>query len=154
MLCMKTMKQKFRVPIGFSDHTTSNEASLVAVTLGAEIIEKHFTLDKKLKGPDHALSADPKEFAALVKSLKIVNKIKGQPKKELVEGKKIVFLIRRSLFATRTIKAGEKIKIDDINISRPAKGIQPKFINKVIGKKPTKTIKKNSPITWNCFNKL
>ena len=131
----KDLKKKFKVPIGFSDHTTSNETSLIATALGAEIIEKHFTLDKKLPGPDHALSADPKEFKNFVKSIKLVNEIKGKNKKTLVEGKSLAKAIRRSIFANRTIKSGSIIKIDDIKISRPVIGIEPKYMNKIIGKK-------------------
>ena len=148
LLCLEDLRKKFKVPIGFSDHTTSNETSLIATALGAEIIEKHFTLDKKLPGPDHALSADPKEFKNFVKSVKLVNEIKGKNKKTLVEGKSLAKAIRRSIFAKRTIKSGSIIKIDDIKISRPVIGIEPKYMNKIIGKKIIKTIPKEAAIKW------
>ena len=99
--------KKYLGLIGFSDHTTSNEAALVATSLGAEIIE-NFTLDKTLVGPDHALSSDPEEFKSLVKSLKIINTIKGNNYKKPVEKRELTFLIRRSLFVNRTLKPGEK----------------------------------------------
>ena len=147
------MKKIFKVPIGFSDHTTSNEAALVATSLGAEIIEKHFTLDKTLVGPDHALSSDPEEFKSLVKSLKIINTIKGNNYKKPVEKRELTFLIRRSLFVNRTLKPGEKIKNDDIIISRPARGIEPKHLEKIVGKKIIKSIKKGSALNWSHFKK-
>lgn len=152
--CIKTMKKIFKVPIGFSDHTNFNEPSLIAVALGAEIIEKHFTLDKKLDGPDHALSANPEELYSLINSLKKVNKIKGEKNKKLFEGKNLARMIRRSLFLNKTIRAGEKVNFQDITVSRPAIGIEPKYLNKVIGKKVKRTLVKGSALKWSHFNNI
>ena len=88
------------------------------------------------------MSADPKEFKNFVKSVKLVNEIKGKNKKTLVEGKSLAKAIRRSIFAKRTIKSGSIIKIDDIKISRPVIGIEPKHMNKIIGKKQLKLFQK------------
>ena len=120
---MTTIADTFSLPVGYSDHSAGTLASVVAVTLGATMIEKHFTLDKGLEGPDHLASLDVQELHELVAQIRAVPVILGSPQKECqpVEvGNKAV--VRRSLVATRDIVAGEMIGEADIECQRPASG--------------------------------
>tara|TARA_B100000401_G_scaffold395524_1_gene304518 strand:+ start:230 stop:1231 length:1002 start_codon:yes stop_codon:yes gene_type:complete len=148
LLAMKTLEEKFRVPIGFSDHTHGNEISLAAISLGANIIEKHFTLDKGLEGPDHSLSSDPKEFENLVQSSVNISMAFGKKEKQAVESKDLIKQIRRSIFANSNIISGTILEKNMISITRPEIGIQPRYLNDILGKKIKNTINKGSPITW------
>lgn len=147
---IRTLKQEFHVPVGFSDHTMEISVPIGAVTLGANIIEKHFTLDRNLEGPDHPYALDPDELAAMVKGIRDVEKALGSGIKNiadsemqgLVEG-------RRSIFAKVNISKGTTITSDMLAILRPAVGIAPKNVEKIIGKKARKDIKSYEPILWN-----
>ena len=120
---MTTIAEKFGLPVGYSDHSAGTLAAVIAVTLGATMIEKHFTLDKSLEGPDHLASLDVQELHDLVAQIRAVPVILGSPEKECqpVEvGNKAV--VRRSLVAARDIAAGEEISEADIECQRPASG--------------------------------
>ncbi|MDB2324455.1 N-acetylneuraminate synthase family protein [Alphaproteobacteria bacterium] len=123
--CIKTLSEKFGKTVGFSDHTEGLTVPLAAVACGALIIEKHFTLDKNADGPDHKLSADPVEMAELVKISKLVSSSLGNGKKELVEGGEVQTAIRRSISVSKPVKAGEKIELSNLEITRPASGTPP-----------------------------
>ncbi len=149
---MIALREKFDLPIGYSDHTDSFLVSLAAVSLGANIIEKHFTLDKSLWGPDHTASADVAELAALVKSIRDVELSLGsfdkKPTKIELKNKKVM---RRSICANRDIKEGEIISKDMISIKRPGIGLEPKHIAAIIGKKINKDIAKDNFLTKDYF---
>jgi N-acetylneuraminate synthase/N,N'-diacetyllegionaminate synthase len=119
------------------------------VSLGAVIIEKHFTLDNNLPGPDHFLSLNPKKFKEMSIGIRSINKAKGNyekvPTKQEVPN---IFPGRRSIMAGCDIKKGEKISLSKLKIIKPAKGIAPKFLDFVVGRKAKKNIKKYQPITW------
>ena len=142
-----TMKKKFGIPIGWSDHTKGIEVCVAAAGLGANIIEKHYTLDRHAKGPDHMLSANPKEFSQMVNMIRIMETSKGTGKKypALCEIKNIKD-IRKSLVASHEIQKGTTITKDMINIKRPGTGLEPKYFTKIIGKKAKKTILFDEPI--------
>ena len=146
---MNTLRQKFKVPVGFSDHTTGIIAPIIAVSLGAAILEKHFTLDKNLPGPDHHASLNPKELQEMVKAIKQITKALGdgikRPANIEVDIKPIA---RRSIIAKVDISTGEMIKKDMLDIKRPAIGIEPKYFEEIIGKKVKRMIRKDEPITW------
>ena len=144
--CINTLKKNFNCIVGFSDHTIGIVAPTVAVSLGAKIIEKHFTLDKKLPGPDHALSADPTEMKALVDRLKEVNESLGSDQKFLVEGKNLQKAIRRSLVVNRDIEKGEIISESMLETKRPAIGLDSDEKEYFIGKKVKKRINVDQPI--------
>ena len=133
--CINEMKSKYKIPIGFSDHTVGNNASISAVAIGADLIEKHFTLDKSLDGPDHKLSSDPKEFKELVQGIKIAFLARGINQKEMVERPESVVAMRRSITSDVQITKGTIIKKNMLVIRRPGDGIQPENIHKVIGLK-------------------
>lgn len=146
---IQEMGEIFKVIVGFSDHTQGIIASMVAVALGASVIEKHFTLDKALPGPDHCLSLDPKEFQAMVRDIRMVEEALGSAAKEPAASElPIQKLARRGLKAKIEIKEGESITGEMIAILRPATGIAPKHLKEVIGKRAKKTIKRNEAITW------
>lgn len=144
-----TLKQAFQVPVGFSDHTTSILTPVAAVAVGAAIIEKHFTLSKKLPGPDHRSSFEPNQFGEMVKNIRKVEKALGSPKKKLVAAEiKIRELARRSLVAKVDIPAGTRITEDMLSIKRPGTGVPPKYKKVMIGKIAQTDIKQDQVLTW------
>lgn len=146
---LKTYKQAFGAIIGYSDHSPGDVVVLGAVALGAKVIEKHFTLNKKDKGPDHPHSMEPREFAEMVKKIRQLEKALGSGRKQVEkEESETVIVQRRGLYVNRAIAAGEKIKIGDIDILRPALGILPKFKAIIAGKKVKRDIKAGEPLKW------
>lgn len=142
----------FKVPIGYSDHTLGNDACLIAVSMGACIIEKHFTLDKKMKGPDQQLSADVKEFRDLVNRIRYYEKSIGSPRKgptqsEIIPKK----LMRKSIGVQMDILAGTKITKQMLCMIRPGTGISPIEINRIVGKKIKRNVKKGKLLQWKMF---
>ncbi len=130
------LKKKFGLKLGYSDHTTSQEVPIIAVALGAKIIEKHFTLNKNLKGPDHVASFNPKEFKELVENIRKTEVILGKNEKIVTASeKKNKSLVRKSLVAKKAIEKGEKFNNNNITIKRPGNGISPSKFFQVIGKK-------------------
>lgn len=144
------IKKKFKYSVGFSDHSLGHAASVASVALGAKVIEKHFTINKKFKGPDHNASSSPKEFKKIVdeiKKLEIImgNDIKKCQKEELQMSR----VSRKSLTLTKSLKKGDKIKFENLCLKRPGTGIFFKDINKVLGKRLKKNLKKNYQIKFN-----
>ena len=142
-----TLKNSFKLNIGFSDHSLGVQASIAAVALGAKFIEKHITLSKKLKGPDHRASLNPKEFKFMVQSIRIVEKILGDKIKKITKSeKKNIYIVRKSIVALTKIKKNEKFSNFNITCKRPGTGISPLFFKKLIGKKSIKNFNKNDLI--------
>ncbi len=136
---MSTIKKKFEVKVGYSDHTLGFEVALGAVALGAEVIEKHFTLDKNRMGPDHSASLDPEELEKFIKSLKnlkiaLGDGIKKPSKSEI----KNIIPSRKSIVAQKSIKKGEIFSEENLTCKRPANGISPMYWDKIIGRKSDK----------------
>jgi N,N'-diacetyllegionaminate synthase len=140
---MKTMEFAFDCPVGFSDHTAGIGASPWAVAAGACVIEKHFTLDRNMPGPDHRASIEPEELTELVKTIRNVEAALGdgikRPMPCEIANKPIM---QKSLVATRTISAGDVVQPDDLTSKRPGSGLQPKWFDRVVGKKVAKQIQK------------
>ena len=146
---MITLKQAFGFPVGYSDHTPGIEVALAAVALGAVAIEKHFTLDRNLPGPDHRASLEPGELKEMVASIRNVEKSLGSSiKRPFGEEAQNRAISRRSLVATTDIAAGMTITRDMIGIKRPGTGIPPKYLNTVEGSKALKSIRQDELITW------
>ena len=142
-----TLRNIFKLNIGFSDHSLGVQASIAAVALGAKVIEKHITLSKKLKGPDHKVSLDPKEFRFMVQSIRIVEKVLGNKIKKITKSeKKNIYIVRKSIVASTKIKKNEKFSNSNITCKRPGTGISPFFFKKLIGKKSMKNFNKNDLI--------
>jgi len=149
---MQTLAAAFQLPVGYSDHTLGIEVPVAAVAMGAKIIEKHFTLDKNLPGPDHKASLEPDELKEMVKAIRNIEKALGDGiKKPNISEIEIMKVARRSLIATRDIRAGEVIKESDIAIKRPGTGILPKFKEIVIGMKLINDIRQDEPFRWENF---
>ncbi|MBI3616066.1 MAG: N-acetylneuraminate synthase [Candidatus Omnitrophica bacterium] len=131
---MVTMGSRFSVPIGYSDHTLGSEVALAAVALGACVIEKHFTLDRNLPGPDHRASLEPAELAALVKGIRVVESALGHGRKEpSVSEAETARIARKSLVALRDIPAGTSLTRKFIGVKRPGDGLPPSMLTRVIG---------------------
>ena len=134
-----TLRNSFKINIGFSDHSLGIQAGIAAVALGAKVIEKHLTLNKKLKGPDHRASLDPKEFKFMVQGIRIVEKTLGDKIKKITRSeKKNIYIVRKSIVAKKNIKKGEKFTIDNITTKRPEGGLSSIYWEKVIGRKAIK----------------
>ena len=166
---MDTLKQMYQIPVGFSDHTTDLLSSKVAIARGANIIERHFTLNKKMEGPDHILSSDKKEMIELVKTKKFFNKW-NKWKEEVGKNPKLISNIKlilgdgikkiqpneyitinsqkKSLYAKKKIKRGEKFTSKNICIKGPVVGLMPKYYEMIINKKSINNIEEDHPITW------
>jgi sialic acid synthase SpsE len=132
---MHTMAVAFGTPVGYSDHTLGTEVSLAAVALGACVIEKHFTLDRKLPGPDHRASVEPQELTALVQGIRIIEAALGNGRKEPAAGEvNTKAVARKSLVAARDIPAGATLTADLIAIKRPGTGLPPEMRASLIGR--------------------
>lgn len=146
---MQTIKNVTNCIIGYSDHTTSTITPAVAVALGAKVIEKHFTLDKNLPGPDHKASLKPEELKQMVQNIRFTETILGLEEKKPTESeKKIMKVIRKSIVAAQDIAKGTIITKDLLIIKRPNTGIKPKFMGGVVGKITIKDIKHDQIISW------
>lgn len=147
LLAMRTVSQNFGHPAGYSDHTLGIEVPIAAATLGAEVIEKHFTLDRNMEGPDHKASLEPSELAEMVKSIRNIEKALGHGVKEVKESERAnITAARRSIVAARDIKKGEIIKDEDLRAKRPATGLSPMMWDKVIGTKAVRDFAKDELI--------
>ena len=141
------LKKKFNIRVGFSDHTTGVEASIAAATLGAQVIEKHFTISKKMKGPDHSSSIDFKELEFMIKSIRNIEKGLGKFGKYVSKAeKKNKLSVRKSIVAFKQIKKGTLFTKDNLITKRPGTGISAIKWKKVLGKKARKNFEKNEQI--------
>jgi len=144
---IQTLSDYFQVSVGYSDHSLGIDASIIAVTLGAEIIEKHFTLDKNQEGPDHQASLEPKELKRLISSIRGVESILGSNKKApTINEEKNKIVSRRSLVAKREIRQGNIFSMDNLTNKRPGNGISPFELWTYIGKKSKNNYNKDDQI--------
>lgn len=133
---MKTMADAFGVEVGYSDHTKGIEVPVAAVALGATIIEKHFTLDRNMEGPDHKASLEPDELAQMVSSIRHIEKALGSAdKKPSPSEMKNIEVARKSIVASTHISAGEVFTENNLTVKRPGSGISPMRWNEVLGQK-------------------
>jgi len=135
LLAMLTIKDKLKVSVGYSDHTLGIEVAIAAVALGASVIEKHFSLNKDMVGPDHKASLDPGELSDLVASIRNIEKALGSGHKKLSLSEAInIGIVRKSIVAARGIKKGELFNDDNLAIKRPGTGITPMKWDYLLGK--------------------
>ena len=150
-----SLKKKIGCPVGLSDHTLDTIIPAFAVIMGANVIEKHFTINRKMKGPDHPFSLEPNELKQMVENIRKSEKsmgsgIKKPTKKEIKKEK----LIRRGIVATKNLKKGEKITLSNISTKRVGAGaILPKYYKKILGKKILFDIQNDEKITWRTISK-
>jgi len=151
LAAMQTLMQAFpQLDIGYSDHTLSPIACLCAVAMGARVIEKHFTYDKKADGPDHMLSADPAEMKWLVEAVRNFEIMRGSGIKRPAESEKPTRRNnRKSVVLNRGVKAGERLSEEDIAVKRPGYGIAPKYFEQIVGRTVAADMEKDAVLTWN-----
>lgn len=150
---IETLKNDFPdVGVGFSDHVAPDNSMMtlaVAYMLGAEVIEKHFTLDKTLPGNDHYHAGEPEEFKIAIENFKWIDKVLGSGVKKVLECEKVPRReARRSLVLTRNIKKGEILKEEDLMPKRPGTGISPEYAEIVIGRTVVKDLEEDTILTW------
>ena len=144
---MKTMMNKINVLVGYSDHTTGIQVPIMAASLGACVIEKHFTLDKNMSGPDHIASLEPDELKKMVDSIRNVSKIMGSGvKRPNASEVSMIKTVRKSVVAIADIKKGEIYSLQNLAIKRPGTGISPIHFYEIIGRVAKKDIKNDSLI--------
>ena len=144
---MLTLKKRFNLEVGYSDHSLGTQVPIIAVALGAKVIEKHFTISKKMVGPDHVASLNPKELISMVKLIRSTETILGKSEKLVsTSEKKNILVARKSLFAAQHIKIGEKFSLQNLVCLRPGSGISPMQIDKIYGQKAKKNFSKGKLI--------
>jgi len=149
---INTLKQAFKVPVGLSDHTFGLFTSIVAMSIGASLVERHFTLDRFMDGPDHILSSEPSEMSDLVSKAKLIPIIKGDGIKRIEGGEYLnLNLQRKCLYFSTDLKAGTKLTKDSLVVKGPGGGILPKYLNVLLGKTLLKDVERDSPLTWDLF---
>ncbi len=150
---IETLKKNFPdVRVGFSDHVAPDDGMITLATaylLGAEVIEKHFTLDKTLLGNDHYHAGDPEDFKKAIANFKLIGDILGSPKKTVLECELVPRReARRSLVLTRDMKKGEAISERDVMAKRPGTGISPQYTEIVVGRKILQDLAEDTVLTW------
>lgn len=146
---MQTIGREIRVPIGYSDHTLGIAVSIAAVALGATVIEKHFTIDKSMSGPDHSASLNPDELKAMVDSIRAVAQCLGSATKAPTATElPIRALVRRSVTLLRDIEAGTTLQVDDLALLRPGTGIPPAELDRVAGRQARKAMTAGTTLNW------
>jgi len=147
--CLTTLREAFHLPVGYSDHTRGIEIPLAAVALGATIIEKHFTLDQTLPGPDHRASLEPRELKKMVQGIRNVESALGDGLKSPTTSEmKNRNLVRKSLVAAKDLQAGDRLAPDDLIPKRPGQGMSPCLKPLVIGAVLQKDLSRDSLLTW------
>jgi sialic acid synthase SpsE len=146
---MQTLAQTFGIPVGYSDHTEGTLISAVAAALGATVVEKHFTLSRRLPGPDHKASLEPDELARMVTEIRTVERslgdgIKGPTKAELA----VREVVRRSVTLRRAVRSGTVISNEDLILLRPGGGILPREMKQVIGKVAGRDLAAGQTLRW------
>lgn len=138
---MVTMREKLNINVGYSDHTSGIEIPIAATALGASVIEKHFTLDKSMEGPDHKASLEPMELEKMIASIRIVEKAMGNGVKEPSDSEsKNINIVRKSIVAKHNIPSGNVFTEENLTTKRPGTGISPMRWNEVIGKVASRDI--------------
>lgn len=147
---MESMRKIFGIPVGYSDHTKGIEVALAASALGAEIIEKHFTLDNSMEGPDHAASLNPEELKSMVRNIHNIREALGSAVKTVSHSEMTnMAAARKSIVASRHINKGEIFSEDNLTVKRPGTGISPMLWDEIIGKKATVDYEKDEIIREN-----
>lgn len=149
---IETMRQAFGVPVGWSDHTPGWLAAVIATSLGAAVIEKHFTTDRGRPGPDHRFALEPDELAEMVRAIRDTEAALGDGIKRRAAAEDDLYVTaRRSLFAARAIESGAVIGPDDVAVLRPGTGLEVADIDKVVGRTARRRIERHEPLSWDMF---
>jgi len=146
---MLTLAREFGLPFGYSDHTLGNEACLAAVALGAQVIEKHFTLDQRLPGPDHKAAIEPEGLAEMIRLVRIVVRTLGDGVKKPTKSEAVNILpVRKSIVAARSVRRGDVLTEDALTTKRPGTGVSPMRWHTVLGRLAQRDYARDDPIVW------
>lgn len=149
MRFMDTLRTAFEKPVGFSDHTLGTNVGVVAAARGATIVEKHFTLDRSMDGPDHTASLEPEEMASFVDGIRTAEAALGRTKRNISdEEEDNIDQMRRSIHLRRSLDSGTEIAADDLKVVRPFEGIDPWHVEDVVGRQLDTGVEANEPLTW------
>lgn len=149
---MTTMRDELQLPAGYSDHTLGVEIAVAAAALGAAVIEKHLTLDRTLPGPDHAASLEPAEFSSMVRQIRAVSSALGDGVKRPAPcEEKNLAAARRGLVAAADLPAGHRLERSDLAAKRPATGISPADVDRVLGKPLKRALRRDEALTADCL---
>jgi sialic acid synthase SpsE len=147
------LAQRYGVPIGYSDHTTSPMAGGFATSAGASIVEKHLTYDRSARGPDHAASADPTQFMRYVKLIREADLLRGTPGKRVLDAEQDVRKVsRQSLVLRRSLKAGERIREEDLTVQRPGAGVPAAQVQLAIGRMVKASVTAGTMLQWDMLD--
>ena len=147
---IQTLRDAFpRLTVGYSDHTMGTTACICAAAMGAQMLEKHFTCDKRADGPDHMHSADPDEMRAIVDAVRTFEIMRGHGIKMPAEAERTTRRNnRKSIVLCRDVKAGERIDAQAVDIKRPGYGIAPKFLEQIMGRRAARDLEKEDVLRW------
>tara|TARA_B100000315_G_scaffold233830_1_gene247314 strand:+ start:1 stop:801 length:801 start_codon:yes stop_codon:yes gene_type:complete len=145
---MKTLESKFQTKVGYSDHTKGSHVAIAAVSLGASVIEKHLTLNKQLKGPDHSASIEPREFIKFVESIRTTEEILGSYQKKPTKSEiRNINYARKVIVASKSISKGEKLNLKNVTVKRAGAGLSSLYWDKVIGSKAKQNYRADQKIS-------
>ncbi|HHV28942.1 MAG TPA: pseudaminic acid synthase [Clostridium sp.] len=142
------LKDTFNVPVGLSDHSLGSISAIMAVAMGASIIEKHFCLSRRIKNPDSSFSMEPDEFRKMVEDVRAAEKSIGKVSYSISENEAVSRSHRRSIFVVKDIKKGEVFTEENIKVIRPADGLEPKYFEQVLNRKASEDIERGTPLKW------
>lgn len=142
------LAQAFHVPVGLSDHTLGISVPVAAVSLGACILEKHFTLSRDIPGPDSAFSLEPQEFKTMTQAVHTAEKALGEVCYTVTEHETASRTFRRSLFVVKKMKVGEKFTLENVRSIRPGQGLHPRYLDEIIGRRASQDIRPGTPLSW------
>ena len=145
------LQETFKVPVGLSDHSMGSVSAVTAVALGAKIIEKHFCLSRDLGGPDSSFSMEPAEFKQMVMDVNMAAKAVGEVAYRVSEEERSNYAVRKSIFVSKDIKAGEILTPENIRVVRPGYGMSPKFYEEVLGRKALRDLSFGEPLDMGMF---
>ena len=145
------LQETFKVPVGLSDHSMGSVSAVTAVALGAKIIEKHFCLSRDFGGPDSSFSMEPDEFKQMVCDVNMAAKAVGEVAYRVSEEEKSNYAVRKSIFVSKDIKAGEILTPENIRVIRPGYGMSPKFYEEVLGRKALRDLSFGEPLDMGMF---
>lgn len=148
LLTLQDMRERFKTPVGLSDHTLGSTVAIAAVALGACVVEKHFTLSRNNPGPDSPFSMEPQEFRALADAIRMTEQALGRVNYDISPRELKSRVFRRSLFAVADIAAGETFTEHNVRVIRPAHGLPPRHLGQVLGTRAQTAIERGTPLSW------
>lgn len=153
LLAMSLLAEEFNIDVGYSDHTSGILAATVATSLGAKVVEKHFTLDCSMEGPDHIASLEPNQLKDMIAAVRNVSILLGEKVKEPREIEKVnIAVIRKSIFFNKSLVKGHVVKIGDLIVKRPGNGLHSRFFDELLGKTLNVAVEKDQMVSFAVFD--